>query len=39
MNGRHIFHLSIPVSDLNLAVRFHVGVLAAMTDVRAPEHT
>lgn len=30
MNKRPIFHLSIPVSDLGLAKRFYVDVLAAM---------
>jgi extradiol dioxygenase family protein len=29
MEQRHIFHLSIPVSDLNSAKHFYVGVLAA----------
>ncbi len=29
MSSRHIFHLSIPVSDLELAKRFYVDVLAA----------
>jgi len=29
MSNRHIFHLSIPVSDLVLARRFYVDVLAA----------
>lgn len=29
MNTRHIFHLSIPVSDLASAKSFYVGVLAA----------
>lgn len=30
MNKRHIFHLSIPVADLQLAKRFYVGVLNAV---------
>jgi extradiol dioxygenase family protein len=29
MTQRHIFHLSIPVSDLDLAKRFYTGVLEA----------
>lgn len=29
MNNRHIFHLSIPVADLQLAKSFYVGVLNA----------
>jgi len=29
MNSRHIFHLSIPVSDLETAKRFYVDVLNA----------
>ncbi len=29
MGSRHVFHLSIPVSDLELSRRFYVNVLAA----------
>jgi extradiol dioxygenase family protein len=37
MTSRYIFHLSIPVSDLQEAARFYTGVLGAQIGRRAPD--
>ena len=37
MSSRHIFHLSIPVSDLELAKRFYVDVLGASIGRENPD--
>ena len=37
MSSRYIFHLSIPVSDLELARRFYVDVLGASTGRENPD--
>ncbi len=37
MSHRHIFHLSIPVADLQLAKNFYVGVLDAVVGRENPD--